>query len=283
MPSPTVEFRYLQVVTNALAGDRATVGLVHWDGTSLRFVFATGAVRALATYDDIDHSVAALERAMRRRVRHIKPGPTIFPRALGEFLPDAEMRTGDALVWSPVHVGFARDAQGHFDELQERLGLRARLPKGRHAFAKVLRDALEELAQDLQPRWGDELVRPAHKVRSHYEYIAPISWKNGNWNHAVPVSLAVDLASDLHANVRDAIARVVTSVPSADTPVLVAVLPQDQAKAVAAEQEAQYMRDALRPREARLTKVRMRVDTGSLDVDPVRQMIERDVAHAARA
>ncbi len=281
MPSQTLEFRYLQVVTNALAGDRTTVGLLHWDGSELRYSFSLTAVRALDTFDDIDQAVRALDRMLARTRRALDPSLALFPKSL-EALLRLETKTGDALVWSSVRRGISADAVGHYAELRAKLGLLPRLPRGRHAMARQLRSALEALALDLLPKWGEELVKSSNKVRGHYAYSSPISWKNGAWNHALPVSLDVESTADMQSNVRETIARAVTSIPEHDTPVLVAVLPQGEARALEASQEAEYMRKAIGPR-ARLAKVQMRVDDSALDVAPVRDLVEQDVSHARAA
>lgn len=46
MPSREVEFRLLPFVTNVAGDERVTVGLVHWDGGTLRTAWGPGPIPA---------------------------------------------------------------------------------------------------------------------------------------------------------------------------------------------------------------------------------------------
>jgi len=124
MPSKTVEFRYLQVITNHLSCDRVTVGLAHWDGSALRFACAVASLRNHAGFVEIQRAVRAIKQSMTRlgerlaRANSTRRGPKL----LAALAPGSEL-VGDALVWSEVRRGITGDAAAHFTELGSMLGL----------------------------------------------------------------------------------------------------------------------------------------------------------------
>jgi hypothetical protein len=128
MPSKTVEFRYLQVITNHLSGDRVTIGLAHWDGSALRFACAVTSLRDHAGFVHIERAARAIERSITQRSEQLRSasGGVHFSPTLAELAPGSEL-IGDALVWSEVRRGITGDAAAHFTELGSMLGL---LPRG---------------------------------------------------------------------------------------------------------------------------------------------------------
>ncbi len=64
MPSKTVEFSYLQVITNHLSGDRVTVGSAHWDGSALRFACAVASLRDHSGFAEVQRAVRAIKRSV---------------------------------------------------------------------------------------------------------------------------------------------------------------------------------------------------------------------------
>ena len=124
MPSKTVEFRYLQVITNHLSGDRVTVGLAHWNGSALRFACAVASLRNHAGFVEIQRAVRAIKQSMTRRSEELRSASSGVrsSQTLAELAPGSEL-VGDALVWSEVRRGITGDAAAHFTELGSMLGL----------------------------------------------------------------------------------------------------------------------------------------------------------------
>jgi hypothetical protein len=124
MPAKTVEFRYLQVITNHLSGDRVTVGLAHWDGSALRFACAVASLRGHTGFVHIERAVRAIERSITQRDEELRSASSgvLVSRTLAELAPGSEL-IGDALVWSEVRRGITGDSAAHFTELGSKLGL----------------------------------------------------------------------------------------------------------------------------------------------------------------
>ena len=120
MPSKTVEFRYLQVITNHLSCDRVTVGLAHWDGSALRFACAVASLRNHAGFVEIQRAVRAIKQSMTRRSEELRSASSGVrsSQTLAELAPGSEL-VGDALVWSEVRRGITGDAAAHFTEARK--------------------------------------------------------------------------------------------------------------------------------------------------------------------
>ncbi|MEO7034257.1 MAG: hypothetical protein ABI548_10225 [Polyangiaceae bacterium] len=275
MPSKTVEFRYLQVITNHLSGDRVTVALAHWDGSALRFACAVASLRDHPGFVDIERAVRAIERSITQRSEELRSASSgvLFSPTLAELAPGSEL-IGDALVWSEVRRGITGDSAAHFTELGSKLGLLP-VPHDVQRFSRAtIRSALENLARDFEAY--PDLVKTSVELRDHYRFIAPVSWKNGVWNHAVPLNLDVDTQLELEAQIRATLARVITAIPRTENPVLIAALPQKPNPAVRdVEKEARYAQEAIGSR-ARLAHIR--AVGGRIDTSEVRTMIDADIA-----
>jgi len=281
MPSKTVEFRYLQVITNHLSGDRVTVGLAHWDGVALRFACAVASLRDHAGFVDIERAVRAIERSVTQRGEELRSASSgvLFSPTLAELAPGSEL-VGDALVWSEVRRGITGDAAAHFTELGSKLGLLPRHHDAERFSSSTIRSALESLARDFHA--FPELVKTSVELHDHYRFKAPVSWKNGAWNHAVPLNLDVDTQLELETRIRATLGRVITAIPRAEIPVLVAALPQRPNPALRdVEKEARYAQEAIGA-HARLAHIRS--SGGRIDTSEVRTMIDADIAgHVVRA
>ena len=280
MPSRTLEFRYLQVVTNAISGDRRTIGLVHWDGERVRFDYSTTPLAGLESSEDLEKAARGLADKLEPLLRQHHP-IELFNRELSEVIPGST-KNGDSLVWSETHRGFATNAEAHFEQLYGALGL---LEGTRTAATKVSSRAISEALDQLALEFDSvaDYVKRSWEVQGHFTYRSPLSWVNGTWNHTVPLNLDVDSPSELERHVRDTLARVWTSFPEGEVPVVVAVMPVDSEGPIhRAAKEAEYVRKELSAKKARLAKCTASgatVASGpTIDTSPLREMIRADVA-----
>jgi hypothetical protein len=275
MPSKTVEFRYLQVVTNHLSGDRVTVGLAHWDGRELRFASSLAGIRRYDLFSDIARSVKGIRYKISRAAHQSRRGyvAALFEETLSDILP-GHVLAGDSLIWSDTRRGTTNDPGSHFAELAGKLSLIPATDDVPRLSMASIHDALEELARDFDTY--PDLVRASVPLHDHYAYTSPVSWMNGRWNHAVPLNLDVANRAELESRIRNILARVITAIPENDAPVLVAALPTVRSpSAPNVEKEAEYARAKIGPL-ARLAYVR---GAGRvIDVAPVREMITADIA-----
>lgn len=178
-----VEFRLLQVVLCHVGDERRTVGLVHFDGVTLRRAVRHG---RLTEGDN--------ERAFRDTVdaimaREAKPGTT-----LDEVWPVREGR-GAGLEWRPRQASVTSDPGAHFDELCRTL----RLGGGLHTLATlaplaVALEALREIASlakrcdEGDCEYADDAPNGHHRIATHMTTL-----------FGVPVYLC-----DIHAPIRAA-------------------------------------------------------------------------------
>lgn len=263
-----VEFRYLQVVTNAISGDRVTVGVLHWDGEQLRFGFSLHDIGS----PHIQRSVLGIASRVRSRQEYHARGPSLF-RADLDTIFKGDSRSGDSLVWSATRRGAATDTAGHFQELTAGLGLATAPRQTAKLSTPIFRDALAEIATEFAEFPG--LVQARHEVVGHYSYRSPLSWRNGVWNHTIPVSFDVDTRAELEAHVREALARALTSIPTNDCAVLVAAVPSVSGPFAAdAQTELAFIRSQVPTARA----VEVYQQDGALRLDPLIATIRVDVA-----
>lgn len=113
-----VELRFLQVLLSPLTGDRVTVGLLHWDRTTLRTACA---FRALPPWfapsrADVEATVRALLEAAAQAGASSRDGPSLASLPVHEGV-------GASLVWSPIARANTGDAAAHFAALARELHL----------------------------------------------------------------------------------------------------------------------------------------------------------------
>lgn len=107
-----IEYRYLQVVLSHEADERLTLGLIYWDGSSMRVAYSKVKMRMLLNLCGADYSAipvgarALLDSAAKVRRRG----------SLSKVYPVRE-GFGAALYWSPVHKARPSDAYLLFREL----------------------------------------------------------------------------------------------------------------------------------------------------------------------
>jgi hypothetical protein len=245
----TVEYRLLQLVVSHLSGDRLTVGLLHWDGKALRIASSRApfamiraphraAIRETAT--EFLRSAHAVADRMETKSRLNLGLKEIFPVREG---------MGAALHWTPVASIDAHDAVGHFEELRASLHLDERTSNAeRHVTRANLRARLVALGEELQPL-APSRVLVRHTVKHKQTFVSPVSWKNGKWHDAVPVTFdgRVD-GYDLVA--QRLVGLVELAIPLDHVPVIVAVLPSDHSSRARAESEAATVKECLVGRKA---------------------------------
>lgn len=227
-----VEFQFLKVVDSFLSGDEATVGLIHWDGFRLR--------TAARSWSDADVS-----NAVRGILASLKERCAASAAGQSSWLPlsavaGVDTRVGSSLRWSEVHCGVSRDAQQHFKHIAESLGLdHGEASSSSH---RRLPDALADLGTELQASLH-ERVRVNERVRAHFEYVSPLSWRAQAWQHCVPVDLGGD--RPVESRVREALAKAMTGIPESDGKVFVVVAGTDSDAQELARKEGDYLAKAV--------------------------------------
>lgn len=134
-----IEFRQLYFVPSHFADDRFAVGLLHWDGTTLRF--AHSAARLPPGFREY---VPMLERELEGiALRVSKAEPQVGTR-LAQAFPVTEGR-GPSLLWTDVRVGESVDSAADFEELRTLIGL----PLPSTPMAMVARKSIQSTLKKL--------------------------------------------------------------------------------------------------------------------------------------
>ncbi len=115
----SIEYRFLQIILSHVAGDRLTLGLIHWDGERPRVgsSFASPALHDLAQGDILQRTVKAKLARAAGQAEQARAG-----LGLKEVVPVRE-GLGSALYWSPIRASLASNPEAHFLELCKSLRL----------------------------------------------------------------------------------------------------------------------------------------------------------------
>jgi hypothetical protein len=272
---PNIEYRFLQIIVNPVSGDRATIALVHWDGGELRVASSFGAAPKTVT--------AAQKAVLKKLVRGIEEqkkeiGGTAsqkLPLRLNDVLPVRE-GVSSSIEWTRVRVGKTRDSRKHFDELRALVHLDERVERRERPTQRKLHEELTELGRELQTRFPKAVVVNVDVQGPVHHYRSPLSWKNGKWHHAVPFEMDELDSKKLAQRSEGIFGKVNMSFdPKVDVPVVVAVLPADPVRAMAARAEADALRTLIGKGNGDVV-----VDDADGYLAALRGVIERDVMEA---
>lgn len=266
-----VSYRVLLARTGGPLGDQAAVGLIHWDGSTLRAEFAPDRAKSLSA--DPSALIGAI-RAWRDKARpRTSAGEHLSLEELDQVFP-VPKGVGSALLWSERRVARPSHAEAHFDDLCRRLRLRAEDEEAqRRMTTEELKAGLRSLGQRLAEKHGDR-VRVDQPTSAPLPYRPPLSWKNGRWHHAVPVWLDASEREQLN-RAHTTAGRLEAGIPSDEPALLLAWLPVGEGRA-SAERVAKQ-----------LAATRAQVDVTLFDQsseDPFAELearIERDLAAVA--
>lgn len=264
-------YRVLLARRGGPIGDQIAVGLVHWDGRTLRTEFAPERAELLSPAPS---SIVGVIRAWRERARATKSdGEQHALDELDQVFP-VPKGVGSALLWSERRVARPSHAEAHFDDLCRRLRLRAEDEEAqRRMTTEELKAGLRSLGQRLAEKHGDR-VRVDQPTSAPLPYRPPLSWKNGRWHHAVPVWLDASEREQLN-RAHTTAGRLEAGIPSDEPALLLAWLPVGEGRA-SAERVAKQ-----------LAATRAQVDVTLFDAsseDPFAELearIERDLAAVA--
>jgi len=261
MDSQPVSFQFLQAITNALTDDRATIGLAHWDGASMRFAYCVDAAPQLPSH---------LNRVLREVEGSAKQLTAGVVNPWVELLPRAVAR-GGALIWGPKRTGFAADPQQHFESLCRMAGFEQRTPHQR--TVTKIRNHLISLGKRLSEQYPDR-VRVDHEVHAHYSMKSPLSWRNGAWSHALPCAFD-DRKQGFESRLKQLIGQIQTSIPHADVPVITYASSTAPSLRADVERELTYVQQVI-PR-ARLARVS--VSGRDVETTELEQLVLSDITH----
>lgn len=269
-----VELRFLQVVASPLTGDRVTVGLVHWDGTTVRTACAFSALPpwfALGR-EDLESTVRALLRRASRRSEKDQRARSLL--GLAEVAPVAE-GLGASLVWSPVVRANTGNADAHFNAIAAEVHLAESDTASRAGYARAMRKDLVALGKLLAHDAADR-IRVSQPVGTLMQITPPVSWLNGRWHHALPIHLHRDRMERPAFTV---VGQVVCAIPDEDCAVIVVDVPQQGSREREAMREVDALRKALEDKRAEVVPVHGRSEMARV----LRTKIEQDIGTSATA
>lgn len=271
-----VEFRLLQVVLSSVSGDRVTVALVHWDGAQLRVASSPTAFTAVdaSHRDGIRAAVEDIVRRANRRAREIEKQGELDV-GLAHAFPVRE-GMGAALYWTPVSYCETSDPGAHFLELRREIRL-DREPSHRttRVTERKVFDGLVSLGEELK-RESTAWVRTSHEVSYKMKYEVPLSWKNGCWHHAVPLSLDVLDEHAIDDEIRRMYGLVDLSLPEADVAVFVAAMPSSRSTSAHAERDLKMLRLMLKSKRA-VDLVIPHRQGRTLNLEPIARRVREDL------
>jgi hypothetical protein len=274
-----IEFRLLQYVISHVTGDRVSVGLLHWDGRELRVASSLDhlSVCAPGQRDVVRTSVKLLVRRAKAAARRVAREPELL--GLRDLFPVRE-GLGSALYWAPVTTVETTNPAAHFAQLSATLRLdRERARQPRRFSAKVLAQHLVTMGDELKGA-ARRRIKTQATVKAKKQFHAPLSWKNGRWHHAVPFSLDGLDAEEIDREVERLVGLVQLSVPTADVPVLVTLMPEQRAVARRTKREAELVCATLERHHCEIVAAELRGK--SLGLERVRERVERDVGLGPR-
>ncbi len=277
-----VEYRLLQYVLSHVGGDRVTVAVLHWDGAQLRC--ATAHESRIAPLCSAKQRDIVL-RTVRSLIRNAEEvGQELSSRgnlALNTGLADLFRVTegrGGALLWAPVVAATTSDAQAHFNQIVASVHFEQRTHRSRPLITNGDIDRqLAQLGEELQ-QLNPSRIQVRRDVSNRQHYQPPLSWKNGVWHHAIPISL-VDKknAEELQYSVRYIAGLLELALPNDERSVVVAALPPSGDLADEADEQAGFL-----CQRHNVELIKIPAATRTLTFDPLRARIVADISgHSA--
>lgn len=273
-----VEFRLFQLVLSHVSGDRVTLALLHWDGRTLRFASSEAGLKALSSGQRAAarHVLRDVMRRVRVEARKAAKAPALD---LGlSHLFRVREGLGAALYWSPVTTLQTPFPEAHFASLRQELRLLPETEKRtRRVTAKFVHRLLAELGEELREEVAEpERVRNDELVSHRQKYKSPLSWRNGVWHHAVPLSLDGLEPEQMEREVREVFGLVELAIPPGEIPVVVSVLPVGGEHTQQAKLERQLLEQGLSRRVEFIDAARCRA--GNVDFGELADRVRTDIA-----
>ncbi|MEZ4297414.1 MAG: hypothetical protein R3B70_20800 [Polyangiaceae bacterium] len=269
-----VEYRFLQAVISDVSGDRLTVGILHWDGRALRMASSLAALKLVPEEhrETLRRVVVARFRKAEKRAAELREQPSLY--GLSFVFPVRE-GLGAALYWTPVQEAATRDAEAHFQELKVLTHLQEQDDDASAAITNReltsrLQMALAGLATESPAR-----LKFANTVKHLQPYTVPVSWKNGVWHHALPLSLDGLSEREMARRVRDLVGIIQVCIPVTDVAVPVAVFPAEPARHELAREEARVAEKVFSDRGVHIFEAPITDD--DVELSPLLERIRTDV------
>jgi hypothetical protein len=242
-----VEFRYYQCLLNPTTGDRVTIALVHWDGSSLRCAHSLKVLPHLP--DEQRRLITRALRALEERVKLVNEQGPEQGAAMQEVFRVRE-GLGSLLFWAELRGALTDAPAAHFAELCALLHFTPAQRRHVRLSTRQLFRELKELGNELAKE-APERVKVNTEIGGLHPQRSPLSWKNGKWHHTVPFSLAgVEDEAEIREAAEQIIGRVRVMFRPGEVPVVLAVLPEDTKLAEAGRREAEILREALKSEHA---------------------------------
>lgn len=257
-----VDYRFLRAVTNPVTGDEATIGVLHWDGNQLRFAHALRSVP-----QELRGEVKRVLNSVKHRVGQVPQGQKdLLAKGLPALFPVPEGR-GSLVHWAKPVSGLCSSGQQHFDQLVKAAGLNTDVHES-HVSKKTLRSWISDAAVRLRDLAPDR-VRVDLASPGHIPFEAPLAWKNGVWNFALPWSF--DSNKELEGQIRDLVGQLATGLDDSARAAVVYFVPDDSRDRVM--KELTYVQDKIPgTRSSELNNHDGQPDTTSLE-----NMVRADV------
>lgn len=258
-----VDYRFLRAVTNPVTGDEATIGVLHWDGVDLRFADALRSVP-----QDLRGEVNRVLTSVKDRVSQLPRGQRdLLKQNLAELFPVPEGR-GSLVHWGKPVSGLCSSGEDHFAQLVSAAGLETSA-KDSHVSKSTVRSWIADAAHrlhDLAPEW----VQLDRSSPGHIPFEAPVAWKNGVWNFALPWSF--DSNKGLEDQIRDLVGQLTTGLDDQARGAVIFFAPDDSRDKVLRELSYVEQR-VLGTRTSELRQLDGQPDTTDLET-----MVRADVA-----
>jgi hypothetical protein len=242
-----VEFRLLQVILSPVSGDRLTLALLHWDGTNLRVAASRTGIGSMRAphREGVRVAMDEIVREARKRATSISRKP-VLNIGLAHVFPVRE-GIGAALHWTAIATSITSNAEAHFAALRHELGLdRAPAARRKRITAQRIGQELEAIGEEMRVDVvARDRVRTDFNIEDKLSYRPPLSWKNGRWHHAVPLSLDGYDHAQMEREVQRVYGLVELAFPVDHVPVVVAALASGGDAADEGRRDAELLRTSL--------------------------------------
>jgi hypothetical protein len=277
-----VEFRLLQLVVSAVADERVTVGLLHWDGTELRFAASLRRVPDRWSSAGLTALQSTLDALKADTLDFSNRSQRPLTAGIDSVRAVREGHSG-VVAWSPIRRARTASSKDHFERLATELALTPASPEARTPRTgespRSFRHELASLGERLRGELSDDSrLRVQNEVRGLRDYVSPISWKNSVWHHTFPIALHDPDPDIVVRRIETMLGRVDVCVPPAQRGVLVAAHPARSAVVAQLQEIAAFIErshgDRVRLIRAPLAKTRQ------ANLSDLEARIRSDIAHA---
>lgn len=242
-----VHYRVLAYRRGGALGDRLVMGLVHWDGELLRSAFdetRVGASRLSGEDSAVRGAVRSFRALAEKSAAGGEPQVEMFSTTLDDRFP-VPSGVGSSLAWSEVKFAEPSRPEAHFESLRRQYGLvRTDRSEQDRMTREQLDQGLRELGERLRAKVEPEKLRVGAVAGGPLAFASPLSWRNGVWHHAIPVSFDTATTGEMHRRAFVATGHVVGGIAPNEKPVVVLAMTHSPEALAAVERFRAALRSA---------------------------------------